>query len=297
MNSSNPNKKNLDKIIKKGIPNKNYMKSVSEKETKVDSPSKEDISIFPILNNKKSLILRGKKKRGKSLLKNKSESEQKSQENSIEISKSRLSIDEFNNVSLTPKFQGMEPVTDDEILNEYMSKEETSQNSKKKYVKGYTPFILFEKEKCKDVNFKEVKACDFIKLLSFQWRTMTDDDREPYIKKALEIKKNFISEPVPNLINKKRKRTLTRGRSKETNIKKNKDSSAKSFKNQKNVSTSRLRKNISRSTSKKKLNRNNSDGKINRFLSDVLAPFVSKAYDFLSDKGIIDENKQLELDM
>ena len=84
--------------------------------------------------------------------------------------------------------------------------------TKTKYLRGHCPFNFFEKEKCKNVDFKKVNVRSYISAISAQWKIMTNEEKEPYVKMSEEFKKKIME--TDNLdeleelkmTNKKRKR-------------------------------------------------------------------------------------------
>ena len=84
--------------------------------------------------------------------------------------------------------------------------------NKNRYLRGHCPFNFFEKEKCKNVDFKKVNVRSYISAISAQWKVMTDKEKEPYVKLSEDFKKKILSsnnlddlEEI-KMTNKKRKR-------------------------------------------------------------------------------------------
>ena len=77
---------------------------------------------------------------------------------------------------------------------------------KSQFLQGYNPFIFYEKEKCFNIDFSKVNARDYIKEIAYQWKTMTDEEKEPYVKLAIDFKKNSANMIEERMLNKKRKR-------------------------------------------------------------------------------------------
>ena len=83
---------------------------------------------------------------------------------------------------------------------------------KSRFLRGHCPFNFFEKEKCKNMDFKKINIRTYISQISAQWKLMSDKEKEPYVKLSEEFKKKFLSnnnideDEIPKLINKKRKR-------------------------------------------------------------------------------------------
>jgi hypothetical protein len=97
------------------------------------------------------------------------------------------------------------------------------ENHRNKYISGYYPFNFFEKEKCKNINFKEINFRDYVNSLSSLWKKMSDKEKEPYIKLSEEFKKNLINKnqslssisqdsDEQEMLSKKRKRRRRRRR-------------------------------------------------------------------------------------
>jgi len=64
---------------------------------------------------------------------------------------------------------------------------------KNRFLRGHCPFNFFEKEKCKNIDFKKVNVRTYISNLSAQWKKMSDKEKEPYIKLSEEFKKNYLA--------------------------------------------------------------------------------------------------------
>ena len=85
-------------------------------------------------------------------------------------------------------------------------------NTKNRYLRGHCPFNFFEKEKCKNVDFKKVNVRSYISAISAQWKVMTDKEKEPYVKLSEDFKKKILSSnnlddlEELKMTNKKRKR-------------------------------------------------------------------------------------------
>lgn len=118
---------------------------------------------------------------------------------------------------------------------------------KSQFINGYTPFIFYEKEKFKTANFKEIKPNEFVRQLSSNWRNMSEKEKEPYVKMALEFKINYISKQQEdnNFISNKRKRKSN------------------------------------------KVDISNHHQDMNKYIYNILIPFIEQSYEFFKDKGII----------
>ena len=97
-------------------------------------------------------------------------------------------------------------------------KKKTSEKPAKKRgpnLVGNSPFTFYEKEKFKEINCKEINARQYVSQISLKWRNMSDEEKEPYAKMALDFMKNENlldkdGEPV-QMIKKKRKRPVNQG--------------------------------------------------------------------------------------
>ena len=66
-------------------------------------------------------------------------------------------------------------------------------NQKRRFLRGHCPFNFFEKEMCKNMNFKKINLRMYISEISAKWKTMTDKEKEPYVKLSEEFKNNYIA--------------------------------------------------------------------------------------------------------
>ena len=146
--------------------------------------------------------------------------------------------------------------------NANLNKEDDSKKKKKKrykkksqFLNGYTPFIFFEKEKFKIANFKEIKPNDYVRQISAEWKKMTDKEKEPYVRMALQFKIDFLSQQQQqqqekrNFINQKRKREIEI---------EDEDSTSEQH-----------------------------PDNMNKYISNILVPFIEKSYKFFRGKGFI----------
>ena len=74
-------------------------------------------------------------------------------------------------------------------------------------LRGYTPFNFFEKEKFKGNIPTGITHRDYVIQISAEWRKMNENEKEPYLKMAVEFAKNVTQNGEELLISKKRKRT------------------------------------------------------------------------------------------
>ena len=197
-----------------------------------------------------------------------------------------IEIDEKNNL---PKH-----VPDKKSIKK--TKKKKSQKKKSQFLSGYNPFIFFEKEKFKEVNFKEVKQTEYVKQLAYLWRNMSDENKEPYVKMALDFKEKKLANQLEekNLINKKRKRNTTGDQDEYNEIKEKK---SKEKCEEKKSTPVHLKSNLTcgkRNKSEVKKgkvfgNKVYDEKYMEEYVYSVLVPFVDKSYQFLKDKGIIND--------
>ena len=178
-------------------------------------------------------------------------------------------------------------------------------------LRGYNPFIFYEKEKFKEINLKEINQREYVKQISAEWKKMTEEEKEPYLKMAIEFTNKMVAQNGEGLlIGKKRKKTKKKGK-KEMKEEKEDDegieekdgeeSKVHVKKNKKKKSDS-----IPNSVDEKKIKNvkcdvdddnyddqenngepfNNSD-----FVCSVVVPFVEKSYEYFTSKGIIKNQK------
>lgn len=165
---------------------------------------------------------------------------------------------------------------------------------KSQFLQGYNPFIFYEKEKCYNIDFSKINARDYIKEIAYQWKKMTEEEKEPYVKLAIDFKKNSTAVPEEErMLNKKRKRTIL----KDANKKKKKK---KAKKNELHKSLSESLKSVGFADSNSSAKRNKSETKIEKwklekddigddvksYINSVLIPFVKKSYHYFMKKGM-----------
>ena len=167
-------------------------------------------------------------------------------------------------------------------------KKKQSKKTNNPYVHGYYPFIFYEKQKCKENDFSKISVKDYIKQISNQWKKMSEEEKEPYVKLALDYKRNLSNKPIieKQLLSKKRKRNES-ARTQEQKDSKRKSLSVSS-KSSKIVSVSVIKKRNRSETKNNILSMKKSDSvdNMNEFIYSVLVPFVEKAYEFFRKKGI-----------
>jgi hypothetical protein len=165
-------------------------------------------------------------------------------------------------------------------------KKKQSKKTNNPYVHGYYPFIFYEKQKCKENDFSKISVKDYIKQISNQWKKMSEEEKEPYVKLALDYKRNLSNKPIieKQLLSKKRKRNES------ARIEEKKDSKRKSLsvssKSSKIVSVSVIKKRNRSETKNNILSMKKSDSvdNMNEFIDSVLVPFVKKLMNFSGRK-------------
>ena len=86
-----------------------------------------------------------------------------------------------------------------EIRGSELDKEDMVSESEKKksmidkYLRGHFPFNFFEKEKCKNVDFKKISVRSYISAISAEWKVMTDEEKKPYVKLSEDFKRKILS--------------------------------------------------------------------------------------------------------
>ena len=189
----------------------------------------------------------------------------------------------------------------DEDKNQNKKKRPYSVKAKKKkfikpksqYLQGYNPFIFYEKEKCYNIDFSKVNARDYIKEIAYQWKTMTDEEKEPYVKLAIDFKKNSTIIPEEEkMLNKKRKRNIEKDANKKKKKKAKKKEIHKSLSESlKSVgfadSNSAIKRNKSETKFEKmKLEKLDCDDDVKSYINSVLIPFIKKSYHYFMKKGM-----------
>ena len=262
-----PSKTNLKK---KTLKKKNQSKKEKEKEKKKSDNKNNELQDSKKSKDKKdasNIVIQSDEEEGSDII---------------------IEIDEKNNL---PKH-----VQEKKSIKK--AKNKKSQKKKSQFLSGYNPFIFFEKEKFKEVNFKEVKQTEYVKQLAYLWRNMSDENKEPYVKMALDFKeKKLANQPKETkLINKKRKRNTT-GDQEQDEFIEIKEEKSKEKCDEKKSSSVHLKSNLicgkrNKSEVKKgKIFGNNvyDEKYMEEYVYSVLVPFVDKSYQFLKNKGIINE--------
>lgn len=276
-------------------PSTNLIENDKNKNEPLNSIKEEksvDVTVYPKMKN----LRKKTTKKGKLKTKEKSNQQSKKENNLIGTDNSKELATNNNNYNNTNII--IEIKDDKEISPSKLAKYENqiSKGVKKKkakvsnnpYIHGYYPFIFYEKQKCKENDFSKISVKDYIKQISNQWKKMTDEEKEPYVKLALDYKRNAYNKPTieKQLLSKKRKRNES------ARIQEQKDSKRKSLsvssKSSKLVSVSVIKKR-NRSETKNNIlsvQKGDSVDNMNEFIYSVLVPFVEKAYEFFRKKGI-----------
>lgn len=271
--------------------NKNESLNPVEEEKNEKSPN-VDVTVYPKMKNlKKKTTKKGKNKtKEKPKQQKKKENNLNGTDNSKEIATNN---NNYNNTNIIIEIKDDKEISLSQLekYENQISKGVKKKQSKKTnnpYVHGYYPFIFYEKQKCKENDFSKISVKDYIKQISNQWKKMTDEEKEPYVKLALDYKRSISNKPIieKQLLSKKRKRNES------ARIQEQKDSKKKSLsvssKSSKLVSVSVIKKR-NRSETKNNIlpvQKGESVDNMNEFIYSVLVPFVEKAYEFFRSKGI-----------
>ena len=86
-----------------------------------------------------------------------------------------------------------DPLINFKDLEQSFSESIQKQSNKNRYLRGHCPFNFFEKEKCKNIDFKKVSLRTYISNISAQWKVMTDEEKEPYVKLSEDFKRKILS--------------------------------------------------------------------------------------------------------
>ena len=181
-------------------------------------------------------------------------------------------------------------------------KKKTSEKPAKKRgpnLGGYSPFTFYEKEKFKEINCKEINARQYVSEISLKWRNMSDEEKEPYAKMALDFMKsqNLLDkdgEPV-QMIKKKRKRPVSQGDKghveKKKEKKEKKPGKNKSEKDSKCVSSDEKKNKTERKESNGLEIEEKIDDSVRDYIYSVFVPFVDKSYEFFNSRGLLKSDK------
>ena len=121
---------------------------------------------------------------------------------------------------------------------------------------------------------------------------MSEKEKEPYIKMALDFKSNhkFPTDENGQLLTKKRKRKATTKDKKGSNKIKKENSSDEA--KHKKVSTSAKKiKNERKGSDDEDMENKDNDESMNQLIYSVFVPFVERAYEYFNSKGIIRPKK------
>ena len=178
-------------------------------------------------------------------------------------------------------------------------------------LRGYNPFIFYEKEKFKEINVKEINQREYVKQISAEWKKMTEEEKEPYLKMAIEFTNNMVAQNGEgSLIAKKRKKTKKKGKKEmkeekeddegneekdgeesKVHVKKNKKKKSDSIPN--SVDEKKI-KNVKCDVDDDNYDDQENNGELfnnSDFVKSVVVPFVEKSYEYFTSKGIIKNQK------
>ena len=295
---------------------------ISLKETPVKSDSKEDSNTFisdtPISfkdSTSKKLTNKEKKVFQKS---SKKRNVVKIPENSSEVKEIPsvvVDVDALDNPALTIEINEEEKNMHSPKKRGRKKKEEKIPKSdgkeKPSILRGYNPFIFYEKEKFKEINVKEINQREYVKQISAEWKKMTDEEKEPYLKMAIEFTNNMVAQNGEgSLIAKKRKKTKKKGKKEmkeekeddegneekdgeesKVHVKKNKKKKSDSIPN--SVDEKKI-KNVKCDVDDDNYDDQENNGELfnnSDFVKSVVVPFVEKSYEYFTSKGIIKNQK------
>lgn len=271
--------------------NKNESLNPVEEEKSEISPN-VDVTVYPKVKTlkKKTTKKEKQKKKVKPTKQIRKEINLNGTDNSKEVSTNNNSNNNSNIIIEIKEDKEISPSKLAKYENQISKavKKKQSKKTNNPYVHGYYPFIFYEKQKCKENDFSKISVKDYIKQISNQWKKMSEEEKEPYVKLALEYKRNVSNKPIieKQLLSKKRKRNETARIQEEKNSKRK--SLSVSSKSSKLVSVSVIKKR-NRSETKNNIlsmKKNDSVDNMNEFIYSVLVPFVEKAYEFFRKKGI-----------
>ena len=190
-------------------------------------------------------------------------------------------------------------------------------------LRGYNPFVFYEKEKFKGINFKEINQREYVRQISAQWRKMSEKEKEPYLKMAVDFTNNVIQNGDEALMAKKRKKTKKKEKKEgkeDKEEKKEKESKeekeGKEGKEEKigkeekegksdkvHIKKEKEKKYNSNSADEKKIKKNKCDVDVDdkkekngeflehNYICSVVVPFVKQSYEYFCSKGVIEEHK------
>ena len=167
-------------------------------------------------------------------------------------------------------------------------------NTKEKMIAGYTPFVFFEKEKCKSFDFKIMKTSEYMKILSAQWKNMSNEDKEPYVNMAKYFKENEASEVVDKklaFIGRKRGRKPN-GHNKDNGHTNNDEKSPEQVgkKEKKSKSIKKTKESVENGKCVIEINDENVNNKVNQYMFSVVVPFINDSFHFWKEN----KNKKCE---
>lgn len=254
--------------------------NIEDNEKKEDKSIESNISFMLKKPNKQKI----KKKKEEKAKKENSKNNIKSDD----LSKSSHKIKKENNaddiIEIDEKNSKPNPLKEKKKIKK-IKKVKSQKTIKGKYINGYGPFTFFEREKFKEINSKDIKPSEFVKQLSLQWKNMTEEQKIPYIKSALEYKeKNDLSqssENPPKFQKKKRKRSANeKEKKKECFLSYNNE-------NESNSSVGKKKNNNITEDNGYFLEDDSCNEFMNEYMNTVFVPFVENSYEFFKDKKII----------
>ena len=275
--------------------NKNEPLNPVEEEKSDISPN-VDVTVYPKIKNiKKKTTKKGKQKtKVKSIQQKRKENNLNRTDNSKEPATNNNK--NYNNSNIIIEIKDDKEISPSKLAkyeNQISKgvKKKKSKTSNNPYVHGYYPFIFYEKKMCKENDFSKISVKDYIKQISNQWKKMTEEEKEPYVKLALDYKRNISNKAIieKQLLSKKRKRNESaNARIQQEQQNSKRKSLSVSSKSSKLVSVSVIKKR-NRSETKNHIlsvQKGDSVDNMNEFIYSVLVPFVEKAYEFFRKKGI-----------
>ena len=182
-----------------------------------------------------------------------------------------------------------------------------------RFLHGHCPFNFFEKEKCKNIDFKKVNIRTYISNISAEWEKMSDKEKEPYVKLSDEFKNNYLAQisldysQKQKVISRKRRRkcrTIAKSNIDNNNSINNNNGNSSKSKFTQRLTNNKINYNNNNSSqlesfsiyttnkyTKKKVNenndnkniliKNNSANKMNEYINSVLIPFLVKSFNFI----------------
>ena len=208
--------------------------------------------------------------------------------NEIEVPSVLIDNEKFETKNVTIEIKEEKDSTPVPKKRGRKKKEKTEKPDEKKKIhiaRGYNAFIFYEKEKFKGINLKEINQREYVSQISAEWRQMTDEEKEPYLKMAADYKNQIEQNGGEPFMTKQRKRS---DKKKKINVKKEKEEISV-------VEEKRKQSDCTpNSVDEKEIKREKCD--INdekqkmleftyEFICSVFVPILKKSCDFCSSKG------------